>query len=153
VGDDVESNSLGERTALSDGDNISFLDREGRGAVDGNVLVSLFETTVLGNVVKVVSADDDGALHLGRNDQSLEDTSTDGNVSGEWAFLVDIGSLHSGIRGLDSQTNIAHEAHRLLALVSNSSLTSYEDGTLLLVRLLVLIALLIFLGKTRHIII
>ena len=76
VCDDVESNGLGKGTALSDGDNISCLDSEGRTAVGSDVLVSLFETTVLSDVVKVVSSHDDSSLHLSGDDLSSEDSSS-----------------------------------------------------------------------------
>ena len=69
--ENVESNSLGEGSALSDGDNVSFSDSwECWRAVSGEVLVSLFESVILGDVMEVVSSDDNGSLHLGRNDDS-----------------------------------------------------------------------------------
>ena len=44
--------------------------------------------TVLGDVVEVVPADDEGAGHLGRDDTAGEDTATDGDVASEGALLV-----------------------------------------------------------------
>jgi len=77
VSNNVESDSLGERTALTDSDNISFLDREGRTAVSSDVLVSLFKSTVLSDVVKVVSSYNKSSLHLRRDDLSAENSSSD----------------------------------------------------------------------------
>lgn len=69
--DNVEADGLGEGSALADGNDVTFLNTgEGWGAVSGEVLVSLLESVVLLNVVQVVSSDDDGSLHLGRNDDS-----------------------------------------------------------------------------------
>jgi len=36
--------------------------------VAGEILVSLFESVVLLDVMEIVSSDDEGSLHLGRND-------------------------------------------------------------------------------------
>lgn len=54
----------------------------------GQVLVSLLVTGVLGNEVEVFAADDDGTMHLGRNDGAGKDTTTDGNLTSEGALLV-----------------------------------------------------------------
>ena len=65
--EDVESNSLGERSALSDSHDITFSDSgECRGAVDGEVVVSLLKSVVLLDVMEIISSDDNGSLHLGR---------------------------------------------------------------------------------------
>jgi len=52
------------------------------------VLVTLLVTRVLRNEVKVFSADDDGAVHLGRHNGASEDTTADGDETSEWALLV-----------------------------------------------------------------
>lgn len=70
VSNNVEFDSLGEGTALTNGDNVSFLDGEGGAAVGSDVLVSLFETTVLSDVVEVVSSYDNSSLHLCGDDLS-----------------------------------------------------------------------------------
>ena len=44
--------------------------------------------TVLGDVVEVVAADDDGAGHLGGDDTAGEDAATDGDIAREGALLV-----------------------------------------------------------------
>jgi hypothetical protein len=55
-----------------------------------NVGMPLLVSLVLADVMEVISADDDGAIHLGRFDTAGEDTSTDGNVTSEWALVVNI---------------------------------------------------------------
>lgn len=101
-----------------------------------NVLVTLFETTVLPDVVQVIPSHNNRSLHLGGYDLSLEDTSSNGDIASEGALLVNVAALNGGGRGLDSQTNISNEAHGLLALIANSTLSGDKDGILLLVSLL-----------------
>jgi hypothetical protein len=45
----------------------------------GKVGVALFVTGVLGDEVEVFAADDDGSVHLCRDDGSSEDATTDGD--------------------------------------------------------------------------
>lgn len=54
----------------------------------GEVLVALLVPVVLRDVVEVLAADDDGAVHLGRDDGAGQDTATDGDQAGERALLV-----------------------------------------------------------------
>jgi hypothetical protein len=60
----VEADSLGEGSALADGDNITSTDAESGGAVSGYGLVALLESVVLLDVMEVITTDDDGVLHL-----------------------------------------------------------------------------------------
>lgn len=50
--------------------------------------MALLVSVVLGDVVEVVTTDDEGTVHLGRDDLSGQDTSTDGDESSEGALLV-----------------------------------------------------------------
>ena len=68
--ENVEADGLAQRSALADGDDVSFLNSEAWADVDGDVGVSLLESVVLLDVVKIVSSDDDGAFHLGRDNQT-----------------------------------------------------------------------------------
>lgn len=54
----------------------------------GEVLVALLVTVVLGDEVEVLATDDDGAVHLGGNDGTGQDTAADGDLAGEGALLV-----------------------------------------------------------------
>jgi hypothetical protein len=56
--------------------------------VGSEVLVALLVTVVLGDVVEVLAADDDGAVHLGRDDTASQDTAADRDETGERALLV-----------------------------------------------------------------
>lgn len=50
--------------------------------------MALLVTVVLGDVVEVFTADDDGTVHLGGDDTAGQDTATDGNLTSEGALLV-----------------------------------------------------------------
>ena len=50
--------------------------------------MALLVTGVLWDKVKVLATDDKSAVHLGGDDGSGQDTSTDGDLAGEWALLV-----------------------------------------------------------------
>ena len=52
---------------MSDDDLISVFDSEAGGNVGGDVSVSFFVSVVLGNVVEIVSAHNEGSLHLSGN--------------------------------------------------------------------------------------
>ncbi len=88
---DIEFNSLCQRSALADGDNVTFSDIDKRRrAVNGNIFVSLGETSVFGHVLQVISADNKSSLHFVGDDQSLQNAATNGHISSERAFLVNI---------------------------------------------------------------
>ncbi len=111
---DVEANSLGQRSALADGNNITFLDvLEGRGAVDRHVLVLLGETSVLWEILQVITANNKSSLHLVGDDHSLQDSATNGNIASEWALLVDVVAFNSGLWGLEAKTDTLVVSHAL----------------------------------------
>lgn len=59
--ENVEADSLGEGSALTDDDLVTGLDTESGRDVGGEVLVALLVTGVLGDEVEVLAADDQGA--------------------------------------------------------------------------------------------
>ena len=56
--------------------------------MSSKVLVPLLVTVVLGDVVEVFTADDDGTVHLVGDNTAGEDTAADGDETGEGALLV-----------------------------------------------------------------
>lgn len=104
--DDVESNSLGDWSTLADGNDVTNFNTESWGDVDWNVLVSLFVSVVLWNVVQVVSSDDDGTVHLGGDNDTSQNLTTDRNQTSEWTLLVNVRTLDSGLWGLETQTSV-----------------------------------------------
>ena len=103
---DVETNSLGQRSALADDNLVAFLASKRRGNVRGNVRVSLFVSLVLFDKVQVIHAEDDGAVHFRRLDDAGQDSTSDGDVTGERALLVDIVAFDGLFRSLKAQTNV-----------------------------------------------
>ena len=77
--DDVESDSLGDWSTLTDGNDVTNLNTESWGNVNWDVLVSLFVSVVLWNVMQVSSSDDDGTVHLGGDNGTSQDLTTDRN--------------------------------------------------------------------------
>ena len=81
-----------------------------------DVAVSLFITkhnsqrtnlpSVLLDVTKVVTANNNSALHLGRDDKTLKDSSTNGNVGSEGALLINVLATNSSFRSLNTKANI-----------------------------------------------
>lgn len=106
--------------------------------MDGDVNVSLLVAVVLGDVVQIIPAHDNGALHLGRNDYGLENSATDADVAGEGALLVNIVSFDGFLGSLEAHTNALEVAAAGLALLGNKLLAVEEDVVLLLIAPLVL---------------
>lgn len=91
---------------LTNGNLVTDLNTERWGAVSHQVLVSSLVSVVLWDVVKVLSSNDNGTCHLGRDDPAGEDTSTDGDGTGPGALLVNVLSVDGGRGSLESQTDI-----------------------------------------------
>ena len=63
--------------------------------------------SVLLHITQVVTTNDNGTLHLSRNDQSLQNSSTNGHIRSERALLINVSAVNSSSRSLDAQTNIS----------------------------------------------
>jgi len=138
----IESDRLGQTTTFTNHDSVSRTDSESRRAMDGDVLVTLLVTTVLGDEMEVITTDNNGALHLSLCDDTAEDTTTDRDVGSERAFLVNVSAFDSLTWSLESETNVLVVTVTLLQLLSDSQrlpLGVLEDSRLFLVRALSLI--------------
>lgn len=62
--------------------------------MDRHVPVTLLKTAVFANVMQVIPPDHNRPLHLHLLDDASENAATDRYVSGEWAFLVNVGSVN-----------------------------------------------------------
>jgi len=108
--------------------------------VSSDVLVTLLESTVLLDIVQVISANDDRLRHLCADAHSLEHASSDAHVSGERTFLVNVVSILGRSGGLETKTDVTVESRLLsFSLGKNSLLGTDEDGRLFHVRSLILI--------------
>jgi hypothetical protein len=89
--DGVESDGFGDWSALSNGDNITGSNSwESWGKMSWEIVMSLLESVILLDEMKVISSEDNGSSHLVGKDDTLEDSSSDLNVGGEWALLVNV---------------------------------------------------------------
>ena len=70
LADNVEADSLGDGTALTNSHDITGLDTEGGGAVSGHGLMALLEPVVLLDVMQVIASDDNRPRHLRGNDNT-----------------------------------------------------------------------------------
>ena len=70
LSDHIEADSLGERSALSDSDDITSTESEGWRAVSCYVSVTLLKSIVLLDVMEIVTTKDNGVLHLSRNNDT-----------------------------------------------------------------------------------
>lgn len=109
-------NGLGKWSALSDGDDVSFLDSETRGAVGNDVLMSLLVSIVLLDVVEIVSSDNDGVSHLMRDDHGSKDFSSNADISSEWALLVDVVTLNGFLGGFEAKSDVSIVSDTLSSL-------------------------------------
>lgn len=136
----VEADSLRQRSALSDSDNVSFLDSETRRAVGDNVGVSLLISVVLLHKVQVVSSEHDGVSHLVGDDHSSEDLSSDGDVAGEGALFVHVVSLDGLLGGFEAESDVLEVPGGLLVLGDEEFLGVGVDSLLLLVAVFFLLS-------------
>lgn len=130
--DDVEADGLGERSALADSDDITNSGTgEGRRQMSGHVVMSLLESVVLLDVVKVISAEDHSSGHLVGENDTLEDSTSDGHVGGEGALLVDVLASLGFSGGLETETDLL-EVAGVFGLLSTGDLLGVEENTELL---------------------
>ena len=55
----------------------------------------LWDQIVVHQLAFLLPSDDDGPVHLQLDDDSGKDATSDGNISGEWALLVNVCALTS----------------------------------------------------------
>ena len=117
--------------------------------MSGNVAVSLFVTnhekclakaqflpSVLLDVTEIVTANNDSALHLGGDDQSLQNRATNRDRGGERALLIDVLSLDGSLGGLDTKSHISVPA--LVGLLAHQMDLAVREHLLLLESSLIL---------------
>ena len=135
VGDnfkEVETDSLAERSALTNDSDVTFLDWESWGAVNWDVSVSFFVSIVFRDVVKVISSDNNSSLHFGWDHDTLEDSSSDGDVAGEGAFLIDVGGFNGFLGGSESESDVLEISDAWSGLFSEEFFSVEEDRVLFL---------------------
>jgi len=68
----------------------------------GEGLVTFLKSVVLLDEMEVITSDDNGSLHLVGNNNTLEDFASDGDITGEGAFVVDVVAVNGGLGGLET---------------------------------------------------
>lgn len=139
---DVEPHCLAERSAFSNCNDVTYSHvPEAWREVDRHVLMSLLKTVVLADVMQVIPPDDNGPLHLHLGHHTGQNPASDGHVSSERAFLINISAFNSISGGFEAQANVSVITWELFFATSFNSqnpLLVLEDGGLFLIRPLVL---------------
>jgi hypothetical protein len=66
-------------------------------------------------------------VHLGGHDGTGKDTATDGDHAGEWALLVDVGTLNGVLGGTETQTDVLVPSPVAGVLAGSADLVVQED--------------------------
>ena len=102
----VEPDGLAEWSALTYGDDVADLRScEGWTQVCWQVVMSLLKSVVLFDVMEVISSQNDSSLHLVRQHDTFEDSSSDTHVRGEWTLLINVVAIPGIKWRLETYTN------------------------------------------------
>ena len=71
-----------------------------------DVSMSFFISIVFGDIVQIISSDDNCSLHFSWNNNALQDLTTNGDVAGEGTFLIDIIALDGLFGSFEVQTYV-----------------------------------------------
>jgi hypothetical protein len=131
--DNIESDGLSNWSALADGDDITGSDSwESWRDMGWEVVMSLLEPVVLLDVMEVISSEDNGSVHLVGENNTLKDSTTDGDVGGEWALVVNIVALNGSLWGLEAKADLLVESWSLGGLLGDHLLRVLENSKLFL---------------------
>jgi hypothetical protein len=130
---DVEADCLAEGPALTDDDDVTLRDCKRWRNVHWDVHVTLLVTVVLRVVVHVISAHNDGSLHLGRDNYGLENTTANGHLACERTLVVDVVSFNGLLRRPEAETNTSKVTRTGLGLLGDQLLAVQEHVLLLLI--------------------
>ena len=59
--------------------------------------MSLLESVILLDEMEIISSEDNGSSHLVGKDDSLEESTSNGNLGGEWALMIDVLSFNGSL--------------------------------------------------------
>jgi len=100
-----------------------------RAEMNSHIPMSLLKPVVLADIMKIVTTDDDGSLHLHLGDDSSQNPPSDRDISCEGAFLVDVGSIRRLAWSLEPKSDTVAPP-QILGLLGNLGIE--EDSRLLL---------------------
>ena len=95
------------------------------------ILMSLFESVVFSNHMEIISSDDDSSGHLSGNDNTFNDSSSNGDITSEGALLVNVSTLDSFSGGLETETDISEISETLGGLGGKDRFALEGDTSLL----------------------
>jgi len=104
----------------------------------GDVPVALLVSVVLGNIVKVIPSDHNGALHLGGNDNPLKNLAPNSDGRSEGTLAVDVVRLDGLLGCLEAQSDVLVVSDTGGSLLGEQLFGVEEDVVLLLERAFVL---------------
>ena len=99
----------------------------------GDSLMALLKSVVLSDEVEIITSDDDVVLHFVGNHDTLENSTSDGDVSGEGAFVVDVVSVDCLLGSLEAESDFLVESNTAAGLFGNEFFGVEEDANLLLI--------------------
>jgi hypothetical protein len=134
----VEADSLGEGAALADSHDVTDGETESGGLVASHGVMALFESVVLSDEMEVITTDDDVVCHFVGDNDTLENSASDANVSGERALVVNVVAFHGLLGSLETKSNLLVESNTAACLFGNEFFGVKEDADLLLVGFFVL---------------
>ena len=85
--------------------------------------MSLLKSIVLLNIVKIISSNDNGSLHLHFQDNTRQNSSTNVDIASKGTFLIDVGSIN-GLK--DRKVNLSTKC-----ILKSSKLNSIFGSNLL----------------------
>jgi hypothetical protein len=134
----VEADSLGEGAALADSHDVTDGETESGGLVASHGVMALFESVVLSDEMEVITTDDDVVCHFVGDNDTLENSASNADVSGEGAFVVNVVALHSFLGSLEAESDFLVESNTGAGLFGDELFGVKEDTYLFLVGFFVL---------------
>ncbi len=134
----VEVHCLCQWTALTNQHDVTFFYWKSRGNVSWDISMSLFVSVVFGDVMQVISPDDNSALHLGRDDDSLKNFASNGDSRGEGTFFIDVVWFNCLLWCFEVESNLFVVSDTWRGLFGKQFFGVEEDIVLLLERSFVL---------------
>lgn len=94
--------------------------------------MSFFISIIFGNIMEVVTPNNDSPLHFGGDANSLEDLAPDGDSGCEWTFSIDVLGFNGFLRGPEPKSNILIEPDSRAGLLGQQLFAVQEHVLLFL---------------------
>ena len=104
----------------------------------GDGVMAFLESVVFSDVMKVITTDDDVVLHLVGDNDTLENSSSDGDVSSEGAFVVNPLAFNCFFGSLEAESDFLVESNTTASLFGDKLFAVKENSNLFLIGFFVL---------------